>query len=859
MLVAVPDGGAVGAGGVELHVVDVHLDLGEAAEHVLVAFLRRQRDCATVADVHTYGQWLLFQQAAEQRRLVLRQREQHALQVTLARRHIDRGTDGDDVEGLHGRVGRTQAVRARQPRVCRRRIGRPVTGFAEPRRTGVQVRGERWSPLEMRSQHRERRSARVGVEQDLRSVAQEDIAGSRAEVTGDPLGEVGCLCGRRLRLAEVDGVCRVAVVNGPIPHRGVLVADGDALRWDLRSDPRRQVVLGDHGAVGHRLADQLRRGHCSVLGCPVGQRREAWLQGVEHSPDAPHARRVVLGDVAVEQEVAGSLLHAACAAFDLCVEALPRAGVDRVDAVGLGDLDRGLLQAGVAIAVGRVALGVGAPAVATTMQVIDVEQLGAPVHDAELGRVAEIALRDDRRRVTEHRRRVGVGLLVRLEGQSIHEGLGPVVHPSAAGAVRLGDRVDRRQGQVVLVEDLLLLVADLVQDLHVLSERRGVGRPDHGLPAGLDRRRRIRGRQPHGVGRLDRQHAEQTVVDARPMAGPGAHVVSAFECLVVGNEVAIHGGPAGRHLAAEVLADLVAGAIVRQAVDVQPVAATCGAVGHVDHDTITLVGTDHQWLDRIIAQSQRHLATQLLGTNRGDLTRQGVHLARRVVIAPAVQRDVDVDHRHVVRAGDATRRADTRGRGGVGLRGGDRDDPDGEQTRQCNGTTLARRQRPTCRPGNRAQADHGRTDQQRSGEIDQELRQHRHRQGRNSTMVHGMPEDPGVNRNTQRQRRRHRSRNGTRQPHCLGVPADHHRRRQHCQHHQRHRQGRIAQPVGQERDVARFPRATAPVHRVRPQSHGIRGNDRYRTGTPIHSRIPRVARPAIHFLSLSSCRRTGSV
>ena len=42
VLVAVPDRCAIGPGGVELHVVDVHLDFGEAAEDVFVAFLRCQ-------------------------------------------------------------------------------------------------------------------------------------------------------------------------------------------------------------------------------------------------------------------------------------------------------------------------------------------------------------------------------------------------------------------------------------------------------------------------------------------------------------------------------------------------------------------------------------------------------------------------------------------------------------------------------------------------------------------------------------------------------------------------------------------------------------------------------------------------
>ena len=110
----------------------------------------------------------------------------------------------------------------------------------------------------------------------------------------------------------------------------------DTRRRELWVDPACQVVLGEDGAVRHRLADELGRGHRGRFeGDAVGQRCKTGLQGVEHSPDAPHARWVVLGDVAVEQEVAGCLLHAACAAFDLGVEALARTGVDRVDTVGV--------------------------------------------------------------------------------------------------------------------------------------------------------------------------------------------------------------------------------------------------------------------------------------------------------------------------------------------------------------------------------------------------------------------------------------------------------------------------------------------------------------------------------------------
>ncbi len=473
------------------------------------------------------------------------------------------------------------------------------------------------------------------------------------------------------------------------------------------------------------------------------------------------------------------------------------------------------------------------------------EHLGTSVHDAELGRVTQVTLGDDRRRVTEHRRGVRVGLLVGLEAEPVVERLRTVVEPAAARTVGLGDRIDRRQGLVVLVEDAVLLVADLVQDLDVLAERRGVGRPDDGLPARLDRRGSVLGRQPQRVRRLDRQHAEQTMVDRRPMTGARADVVRALQGPVVGNVVAVQRCLTGGNLAAEVPSDLVARPVVRQTVDVQAIGAAGRAVGHIDLDAITFVGADHQRLDRIITQTQRHLAGLLLGTDRRDLTRQRIHLARRVVIAPAVQRDVDIDHRHVVRASERSRRAHTRRRDSAGLRRRDGHDADSEQCSQRQRDPLAPRQRTTRRPRDRGQAQGHGGDQQRRRQVDEELGEHRHRQRRHGTVVGGVAEDSGMHRHTECQRRSHRRGNGARSAHRTTTTADKHHRRDHGEQHQWDRQRRVAQPVRPERD-ARLPGAAAPMHGMGPQPDSVCGQSRNDDRASVQPRITRVARPAIH-------------
>src|SRR5207245_5976987 len=102
------------------------------------------------------------------------------------------------------------------------------------------------------------------------------------------------------------------------------------VRGQLRLEPALQVVSGDRDRVGdvaigvelvegvaNELVGSDRRrnlthvvGQVSACGGAIRQRREVRLQGVEDAPEAPHARDVVLDDVAVEQELACTLLDA---------------------------------------------------------------------------------------------------------------------------------------------------------------------------------------------------------------------------------------------------------------------------------------------------------------------------------------------------------------------------------------------------------------------------------------------------------------------------------------------------------------------------------------------------------------------
>ena len=178
------------------------------------------------------------------------------------------------------------------------------------------VRRERRSVPDMRTQQRIRRPAVQRVEHDHRAFVDDPVAGERGRISRHDVREVGPV-GRVFRLAEIERIPLVGLVDGPVPDTGVLIGFRHAGRRQLRPDPPVDVPPGEDGAIGHRPAKQPDRIDGS-RGCrSVGQRPEPWLCRVVDTPECPHARDVVACDVAVEEKVAGRLLHAACAALDL--------------------------------------------------------------------------------------------------------------------------------------------------------------------------------------------------------------------------------------------------------------------------------------------------------------------------------------------------------------------------------------------------------------------------------------------------------------------------------------------------------------------------------------------------------------
>ena len=259
----------------------------------------------------------------------------------------------------------------------------------------------------------------------------------------------------------------------------------------------------------------------------------------------------MLGDVAVVQEVARGLLHAARAALDLEVVRLAGADRLRVESLRGRQRDRRFVEAGVLVVVRLVGVRVGAPAIAAAVQVEDVEELRAGVHQADLRGIAQVAARHRRRRVAERVRVVGVRLetIEAVDAEAVHERLAAVVERARCRPVRGRRRIlDRERPRRIQGRgrDDELLVADLVVQQVALAERLlAVTGDDRGFPAPTE------GKLLTCVGveiaralRLDGEHAEQAVRDGVAVARAGTDVVGALEFRVVGHVVAVEPGRA---------------------------------------------------------------------------------------------------------------------------------------------------------------------------------------------------------------------------------------------------------------------------------------------------------------------------
>ena len=139
--------------------------------------------------------------------------------------------------------------------------------------------------------------------------------------------------------------------------------------------------------------------------------------------------------------------------------------------------------------------------------------------------------------------------------------------------------------------------------------------------------------------------AEEAVGDGLAVAGAGVDVVGALELLVLGHVVAVGALPVAGHGGGDVAADRVAGGgdVEGEAVDVDAELAAARGVGVVDLDAVAEVGADDERLDGVVAEAEGDLAARLLLADGGDLLGEDVHLAVGIVVAEAVQGDVDVD------------------------------------------------------------------------------------------------------------------------------------------------------------------------------------------------------------------------
>ena len=119
----------------------------------------------------------------------------------------------------------------------------------------------------------------------------------------------------------------------------------------------------------------------------------AVLQRVVHPPYHPHARDVVIRDVAVYEKITRALLAPAAAALVLDIKGLGRANRLRVHAGGgLGNQLRPLGQSGVE---GRILRsGLSAPPNRPAMLVVDVKYLRASMYQPLLDRVSQVGTRD---------------------------------------------------------------------------------------------------------------------------------------------------------------------------------------------------------------------------------------------------------------------------------------------------------------------------------------------------------------------------------------------------------------------------------------------------------------------------------
>src|SRR2546423_15271250 len=97
-----------------------------------------------------------------------------------------------------------------------------------------------------------------------------------------------------------------------------------------------------------------------------------------------------------------------------------------------------LVEASLAVVPGHVRARVEAPADRATVQVVDVEDFATRVDDAELGRIALVAARNDGGRIAERVRAIRLRLLVGDQVEAVPVRLGRAASSAVARAAAPG-------------------------------------------------------------------------------------------------------------------------------------------------------------------------------------------------------------------------------------------------------------------------------------------------------------------------------------------------------------------------------------------------------------------------------------
>ena len=432
--------------GVELEEVGMDVDLGrlEVRVIVVVPFAGQQQVHAVIhvgADdggqfqiVIGSGQTLFFVKDVDQTILV-----HHGRLFPLLLSKGDRHADKVNVVMLPIGVVRAQAPTALFAR--HRRLGGPLTvcilvNRLQPWRTAV-VRRERHALAEMRLEQRPGHFSCRRIEQDRRSGAVIPLRGPRI---------------LRIRSGAFPLTTGNVTVPLPVPHRRIVGHDLALLivgvaRLTLGRHEHLDPILDVHD---HRIGlpvrllalvddleglaepvdggtDQLiRRDTLLHTAQAIRQLahirhrvgvRIADLQRVVEPAVPPHARHIVVRNVAVIEELAGQVLTATAAAFRFQVERFGRTDHFHVHPIGLRP-DHGILHRAV-LSLKPMLFLIGARAALPTdgsaVRMVRVEHFRSTMHQTPLDRITEVATGHRGGRVTEGVGAVGQRLIFEAE------------------------------------------------------------------------------------------------------------------------------------------------------------------------------------------------------------------------------------------------------------------------------------------------------------------------------------------------------------------------------------------------------------------------------------------------------------